>query len=722
MKISVFNGSVKKTSPDESLDIFDFLDRIKEGYYKLLVDKIRTSNEAKRKELKQKLLPSVTVSGTFKARKDADLIEYSGLIAIDIDHREHDLERVREALKKDPHIFALFVSVSGTGLCAIVPTTTHDKHQDHFRWCKEHFKNIEDIAIDTSCRNISRARFVSYDPDLYINQAAKTAGTIKQEKKAKPSTANLVPTTHAQIDRMVSDIVNNAINIADDYEAYISCAFSLYSELGEAGRPHFHAIAMQSSKYDQADADKRYNEAAKHGRGDVSISTFIYYAKAHGVEVFNQDEREAFQIAKAAKRNHTDVQAAVTTAAAAGVDENTAKQIATAVFENNEADSLTDQDNIIGEIATFIKINTDLKRNIISKALENEGEPIDDVFYNSIYIRAKATIGNKVTKTDINSIIESDIIPTYCPVKKWLDEHQHLPQQPEIIDDLLNTIPYEKPETRDFIRRWLLGIPSTYKGDIVRLVLVLCGVQQTGKTQFFRRLLPEGLRDYYSENNLLDDSETALVMGKSLINMDDEFGGKSRKDALKFKELTSKSTFDIRLKYGRTMTKIKRLSMLCGTSNDTEILNDETGNTRILPVEFNRPYDFKAYNAIDKDQLFVELFRAHERGESWELPPNTAALLQELNDVHKVADFEQELIDAFLEKSNFSFMSTTEIKILLERVSGQRTISIKKLGAALKRNFDQAVIRDGKKTKRGYRCVTLENTQTQQTSEDFDLF
>ena len=723
MNISVFNGSVTNTKPTETITIVDFLDRVRVGYYKTIVDQIRSETPEKQKELKTKILPSVTISGKFTSRKDAELEQYSQLIAIDIDHRDDDLDELFETLKSDPYIFALFRSVSGSGLCAILLTTKAEKHQDHFRWADQHFKQKHDVYIDPSCRNISRARFVSYDADLYFNQLAQTSGTLTAPKPS-PATAPQLPTTETQINRIVTDIVNSATNIAESYEDYLTCAFALASEYGETGRTYFHAVAMQSSKYNEQEADRKFTNALNTGRGEVKIASFIQLCKNADIEIYTREEREAFAIAQAAKRSHSDIQSAVKTAEASGLDTNTAKQIATKVFETDEFDHLTKGDSIINQIAAFIKLNTDLKKNTITQKLENNGEPINDEFYNSIYIKAKSSISNKVTKTDVQSIIESDIIPRYCPIKQWLDDHQHLPDQPTIINDLLNTIPYKEPKAREFLRHWLLGIPSTYNGNIVRLVLVLCGIQETGKTQFFRRLLPEGLQEYYSENNLMDDSETALVMGKSLINMDDEFGGKSRKDALKFKELTSKAYFDVRLKYGRTVSRIRRLSMLCGTSNNTEILNDETGNTRILPVEFNTQYDFEAYNAIDKDQLFIELFRAHERGESWELSEEARDTLQHLNEVHKVADFELELIDAFLEKSNSNqsstFMSTTEIKTYLERASGQKIISMTKLGVALKKRFDQKIKKSDGKTKRGFQVVTCNPSETTSESESYD--
>ena len=704
-KVSLFE-STTLTKPTSNTAITQLFENIKLGYWKDVVERVRAVEDAKeRRELKTKILPAVTISGTFSERKDSALLEYSGMIAIDIDHREEDYERVWNIVKRDPYTYCAFRSVSGHGLCVILTTSEPLNHQDHFRWAEEHYQSIGDIAIDTACKNVSRLRFVSYDPDLFINNQAKPAGKKKLKKNDTPKPPPL-PSTSSQIDRIISEIGANGIDLTDNYGDWLNIAFAFATEYGEAGRNYFHNVSAISSKYDFQKAERKYNNALAEGRGDVTISSFLYLAKNAGIELYTDEEKQAFAIAQAAKRGNSDVQTAIISAEQNGINPELTKEIAEKVFETSDYDKITTGDSIVNEIAAFIKFNTALEVNSISQKLENNGTPITDKFYDSIYIKCKASISDKVTKTDVTAIINSDLIPEYCPIQRWVDDHEYLPEKPEIIEELLNTIPYEKPEARRFIYHWLLGIPATYYGDIVRLVLVLCGRQETGKTQFFRRLIPEGLSQYYSENNLMDDDESPLIMGTKIINMDDEFGGKSRKDALKFKELTSKNKFDVRLKYGRTITTIKRLAMLCGTSNDTEIINDETGNTRILPVEFHNAYDFEAYNKIDKDQLFIELFRAYKRGESWELSEEARQTLSELNQVHTIADFELELIDMYLTEAPYSdLLSTTEIKAGIEKRSGQRILSPRKLGTALKKRYDQQITKVDGKTKRGYRCI-----------------
>ena len=702
-EISIFNGSVSQTTPTEKMTITQFLDNIKAGYWKSPTERIREADPESRRDLKTKILPSATMSGLFHERKDSALIEYSGYLALDLDHHEEDFDEVWTKVCNDPFTYAAFRSVSGSGICVIVQTSNPESHADHFRWCDEHYKKNLDVYIDTHCRNISRCRFVSYDPNLYTNLNAKPAGKTRKPKE-QPQKLIAPPVTNSQIERIVSEIGANGINLAESYEDYFSVAMALATEFGEGGRYYFHTIASISDKYNQKEADRKYNNALQTGSGSITIATLLKLAKDAGIELYTHEERQAFQLAKAGVRAKSDVDSVIKAAEQSGVSVQIAQEVAEKVFDTPEGVTDEESNSIVSEIASFISFNCALEYNTITNKIENDRKPIDQRFANSIYLRAKQAIGDKVTKTDVNAIIESDAIPDYCPIQRWIENHQHLPHKPEVIEQLLDTIPYKIPEARDFIKHWLLGIPATYAGEIVRLVLVLCGDQQTGKTYWYRNLIPEGLKDYYAENGLNNDYESAMVMSSNIIVMDDEYGGKSKKDAQKFKEYTSKANFDLVMKYDKLSTKMKRLAMLCGTSNETEFLNDTTGNTRILPVEFHTKYNFELYNSIDKDQLFIELFRAHERGESWQLSEKAANTLKSLSQSHSIANEAQELVDLYLTEAPHQdqFMkSTTEIKASLFKLSNIR-LAANKLGEVLKKDFGCHIKKVNGKTKRGY--------------------
>lgn len=704
-EISLFNGSAQEVIPTDIITVSQFLINIKKGAWKSHAERIREiADHNERQDLKRQILPSVTVSGTFSRREDKALIKYSGFLAIDIDYLdESDYPNVWKSIISDQHTYAAFKSVGGQGICVIIPTTDPSSHKDHFRWAEKHYLNLADISIDKSCKNISRIRYVSYDPDCYIFPSAKPAGKIK-ETKTKINPLYTMPATDSQIGRIVSEIGANGIDITEPYDRWFNIALALVSEFGESGRQYYHIISGVSHKYNPGKTDQKYDSAIRKSNGEVTIGTLFHYVKEVGIETHTHEERKAFAISKVAFKSKSDIESAVSAAEQSGINPKLTKEIAQKVFDN-DIEIESNSNSIILDIAAFVKMNYKIERNIITKRIERDGIPVDDNFYNDVYNAACVAISDKVNRADITSVIESSMTPEYCPIDRWIKEHDHLPHQPEIIDQLLNTIPYKHPEAREFIKHWLLGIPATYYGDVVRLVLVLCGKQMTGKSYWIRNLFKrDGKEKFFDEYDLMDQYETVMLMSSKLVILDDEFGGKSRKDAIKFKELTSKASFSMRMKYGRNMTEFRRLAMLCGTTNETEILNDSTGNTRILPVEFNEKYDYELYNSIDKTQLLVEIFRAYHRGESWQLSETAQKTLEKLNGQHQVANIEQELIDLYLEPDTSPYadiLSTTEIKAGIEKMSGQR-ISVRKLGEELKKITPWREVRKNYIKKRGY--------------------
>jgi predicted P-loop ATPase len=174
--------------------------------------------------------------------------------------------------------------------------------------------------------------------------------------------------------------------------------------------------------------------------------------------------------------------------------------------------------------------------------------------------------------------------------------------------------------------------------------------------------------------------------------MDDEFGGKSKVEAKRLKEITSKEYFNLREPYGRKNIRLKRLAVLAGTSNDEMLLNDPTGNRRILPVNV-LSINKELYNSIDKKALIMEAFKLYESGFEWELNEEDVELLNSNTEEFNQIRPERELILRYFRKSlegepDTELMQSMEIKAYVEQCSGQR-LSVIKFAQELKSlNFE----------------------------------
>jgi predicted P-loop ATPase len=181
--------------------------------------------------------------------------------------------------------------------------------------------------------------------------------------------------------------------------------------------------------------------------------------------------------------------------------------------------------------------------------------------------------------------------------------------------------------------------------------------------------------------------------------MDDDMGGKSKQDEKRFKELTSKNFFSLRAPYAKANEQFKRLALLCGTTNEKAVINDPTGNTRILPIEVNT-INHELYNSVNKDELFMELYREYTKGEPWQLDKEEVKILMQISEDFETIPFERELILKFFEVPETDYhtlMTATEIKDWIECNTKQKIMSMKKLGMELKKLFGNTV-----STRRGH--------------------
>jgi len=721
MKISFYNGNIKNTTGGVPIDFADFISMVKVGKFKDLYEKI-SAIEDKDERQKQKgiILPYVTISGTFEKRSNKGLVNHSGLIAVDFDDLNSDIEKIEQQLQNDPHTFALFRSVSGRGLCCVVKINKEpDKHLAHFEWLEKYYFDNFALVIDRACKDVARPRYVSHDPNVYTNPAAKKAGTL-QPKKKKIQSYDFVA-TNSQMDRIVKEICDRHINIAESYEDYLTCAFAISDGYGENGRHYFHAVASQSSKYSSREADKKYDNALK-SPGAIKIGSFFYLAKNAGVQIASEEEVKAYSIGRIAKASKSTPESAIKTAVQTNkIDEKTATEIIRQVFENNSISlrGATEDEPIIEQIAQAIDLNYDFYLNTINRRVYNKDRVLDDKFLNTIYVMLKSQFGNKVNKGDIESIIFSDRLQEKNPVLDFYEKNKNRPKNLQIVEDFVNCLQVQDDRQLNFVFRWLLGIPATLHGEVVRIVLVICGKQNTGKSSWFRQLLPEELEPYYAESHLDNGKDDEIGLTQKLIVMDDEFGGRNSRSIEKFKSIISKDKFYLREPYGKYNIDLKRLALIGGTSNDEQLISDSTGNTRILPVYIDG-IDYEKMNAIDRTDLLVQLFKLYEQGETWKLTPAENEYLRIISDDFSETNFEREMLYKYFTPDKIgSFYTTSDVMQFLEARTAKSRIRLRILGTEL-RNFAQRIAKkdDNGAVKRGY--MLRELPQGYESSTGFD--
>jgi len=257
------------------------------------VKSIRTIDDKAARDKIKATMPCITVSGTFSNRSKDGLIKHSGLICIDIDHKDNEhienYGELKRILSTAPFVAYCGMSVSGTGYFVIIPIKYPDKHEMQFEALRRMYERLG-IVIDISCKDVSRLRGYSWDSEAYINHEAKPFDKVYEEPTPVKPTYKFSgyktasgKDTRARVEKYVNAIVKKAIDITDNYKNWLNVGFALANEFGETGRQYFHEVSRCYPKYNYSDADKKYTGLLKNNKGGISIGSFFHLCKEHGI-------------------------------------------------------------------------------------------------------------------------------------------------------------------------------------------------------------------------------------------------------------------------------------------------------------------------------------------------------------------------------------------------------------------------------------------------------
>ena len=185
MKIT---ATPKVTMPNDVhyIDIQTSFDRIKQGKNKDIIHEIRALqkqiNKSQDDEVKDHLkttkdklkkeLPAMVYTGKFKGRGNDNCTEYNGLIVLDFDHV--DVTYTKSELKQRDYIMAVWTSPSGDGVKALAKIDSDSKddkiHKEFYRQIR---LDLNYLGLDTAGKDISRACFESYDPEIFVRDNVK---------------------------------------------------------------------------------------------------------------------------------------------------------------------------------------------------------------------------------------------------------------------------------------------------------------------------------------------------------------------------------------------------------------------------------------------------------------------------------------------------------------------------------------------------------------------
>lgn len=171
-KFSFYRHPVTNTVPNMEITLVEVYQTIKNAKNKKQTEILRTiTDKEQARKFKAQNFDYVTFSGTFSKRNDNSLIQHSELITIDFDHVP-SLSELKKALLQDEYFETelMFTSPSGDGLKWIIPIDLEEgTHLQCFNAIAAYIKATYKLEIDSSGKDISRACFLPFDPEVYIN-------------------------------------------------------------------------------------------------------------------------------------------------------------------------------------------------------------------------------------------------------------------------------------------------------------------------------------------------------------------------------------------------------------------------------------------------------------------------------------------------------------------------------------------------------------------------
>lgn len=189
-RFSFFRAPISNVVPHATVRLRQIYNAVRGDYYREATEELRRlcrrqkAGEVSRQEVqrfKAAHFDYATFSGIFSRRRSDALVEHSGLLCFDFDHVDQWHSRgtpegvygLRYVLLNDKEVdFALiFRSPGGDGLKWVVPIDT--ALADHAEWFDAlacYVQHTYDIAPDPSGRDVTRACYLPWDPDVALRE------------------------------------------------------------------------------------------------------------------------------------------------------------------------------------------------------------------------------------------------------------------------------------------------------------------------------------------------------------------------------------------------------------------------------------------------------------------------------------------------------------------------------------------------------------------------
>lgn len=180
-EMSFFNAPITNKVPLRTVTLTQVAKAVRSNWLEQPTKALRLiTDKEQARAFKGSQLPYVTPAGVFSYCSDASMVSYSSVLCMDLDHIG-DVDVLKQRLIADRLFETLmaFRSPSGDGLKWFIRTDlqkgTHRQWFDAVRnYLMSATYGLSEKQADPSVRNESRACFLCYDPEVYVNPMLMT--------------------------------------------------------------------------------------------------------------------------------------------------------------------------------------------------------------------------------------------------------------------------------------------------------------------------------------------------------------------------------------------------------------------------------------------------------------------------------------------------------------------------------------------------------------------
>lgn len=358
---------------------------------------------------------------------------------------------------------------------------------------------------------------------------------------------------------------------------------------------------------------------------------------------------------------------------------------------------------------------TDQESNVntirMMQFLLSKYEFVNNIILNEVYFRQKGHIGFepvnphtlyiqtrengiRTTVSEINTFLSSDYIPKENPFESYFSGIKEIWSEStdgDYIDKFSSYIKVEEQERFSVqFKKWLVRCVACALQDEYfnkQAMIFVQDKQNSGKSTLTRFLVPEKLQGYKAEN-ISTDKDSLIALTQNVLIIQDELATLAKSEINGQKTLMSKSSIKVRHPYDRKAKMEPRRASICGSTNRTEFLTDETGSVRWLCFiiqEIN--WSYKADIEIDK--VWSQAYQLYLNGFKYEMTPEEISENEKSNTLHTNFSMEMELIQKYYspgtkEQHDQFYTASDIVENLVTNTDGKVRVSSVEVGKALK--------------------------------------